>query len=95
MHVSRLLASGEVIHDEGILHLETDAENRPGRSVMEYDRKRYFAKVGAARAFFLAAEDIPIPDFSEWFMISNHPAVMNRHTEGMTCMTKVVMDNCG
>jgi hypothetical protein len=77
--VSRLIDSGETVEYDAIYHSDSD-----GRAIFERVRVAYSFRLTEARALFLSAEDLPIPYFPDWFKISNHFSVINRHTEGRT-----------
>ena len=92
MIVSHQFADGEVQRRIGILRFPTEGSSW---SVLEYSRQAYFTATRAARSLFLAAEDLPISGCKDWFMISDFPVELSRHTAGQTCMTKVVMESLG
>lgn len=76
---------------EAILELEIDGQGHIGRAILE--RLKFFqacAHVGAYE-LFLAAADVPIKGFPDWWKISGHYAEMSRHTRGRT-YTRAVMD---
>ncbi len=91
----RLIATGDIIEYDAILNLETDSDQRPGRAVLERVRQAYTIRASEARSLFLAAEDLPIRGWPEWFVISDLPVEISRHTGGQTCMTRVVMNSLG
>jgi|KBSSwiStaDraftv2_1062776.scaffolds.fasta_scaffold21879_2 hypothetical protein len=92
MIVSHLFPDGTVETYGAVLRFPGEGSTW---STLETNRQKYFAKIGPARAFFLSAVDWPIPDWPDWFAISDFPVELSQHTAGKTCMTKVVMDGMG
>ena len=93
MIVSHQFADGEVQRRNATLRFPVEGSSW---SVLEYSRQAYFAATRAARSLFLAAEDLPIPDHEDWFMISDFPVELSKHTAGkIVCMTKVYMESLG
>lgn len=89
MHVSRLIPSGDVIEYDAIARVDSS-----GQVALERTRAPYSFELACARALFLSAEDLPLPNFPDWFLISNHPVIINRYTTGRT-YTRMAMDAMG
>lgn len=90
MSVSHQFPDGQVVTYGATIRFPVQGSSW---SVLECSRRTYFQNA-AARALFIAADDLPIPGRADWFMISDFPVEISRHTKGR-CMTRVVMDALG
>ena len=66
MRVIRLLESGEPIVYDAIVHVI----NREGRTVLEQVRSEQAALIAQARVLFVAAADVPIIGWPDYYAIS-------------------------
>ncbi len=88
MHVTRLLATGETIEYDAILRIEAE-----GRALLERIKFLHAcARIGAYE-LFKAAVDLPVAGFPDWWLISGHYQIHNRHTVRMGTNTRKVMDS--
>ncbi len=91
MHVSHQFENGETLIYDAILRFPIEGSSH---SVLERVRQFNLRAVDACRQLFLAAEDLPIAGVRDWFMISDFPVELSRHTTGR-CNTRLVMDLLG
>jgi hypothetical protein len=91
VHVTRQLATGEVVEYDAIFEIEVNNRGELGQALLErINFLHACARVGAW-AMFHVALDLPVKGLPEWWMISGHYVRMNRHTQGRT-YTRAVMD---